>query len=216
MNTYYIVPLEKEIATHSRILAWTIPWTEDPGGLQSLGSQRVRHDWVTELNWTELNTYLHIILSVCYYFFLTFPSLFFGFLTFFGDFWYVDGTILEKIMPTELKFSGFIANGIFSVSLHQFSSVAQSCPILCNPVDCSTPGLPVHHQLLEFTENHVHWVGDTIQPSQPSLSPSPPALNLSQHQGLFKWVSTSHQMAKILEFQLQHQSSNWTPRTDLL
>ena len=76
----------------------------------------------------------------------------------------------------------------------------------------STPGLPVHHQLLEFTQTHVHWVGDAIQPSHPLSSPSPPALNLSQHQGLFKWVSSSHQVAKILEFQLQHQSFQQTPR----
>ena len=75
---------------------------------------------------------------------------------------------------------------------------------------------PVHHQLPEFTQIHVHWVGDAIQPSHPLLSRSPPALNLSQHQGLFKWVSSSHQVAKILEFQLQHQSFQWTPRTDLL
>ena len=87
----------------------------------------------------------------------------------------------------------------------QFSSVAQSCPTLCDPMNCSTPGLPVHHQLLEFTQTHVHWVGDAIQPSHPLSSPSP-ALNLSQHQGLFKWVSSSHQVAKVLEFQLQHQS----------
>ena len=75
---------------------------------------------------------------------------------------------------------------------------------------------PVHHQLLESTQTHVHWVGDTIQPSHPLSSPSPPALNLSQHQGLFKWVSSSHQVAKVLEFQLQHQSFQWTLRTDLL
>ena len=75
----------------------------------------------------------------------------------------------------------------------------------------STPGLPVHHQLLEFTQTHVYWVGDAIQPSHPLSSPSPPALNLSQQQGLFKWVSSSHQVAKILEFQLQHQSFQWTP-----
>ena len=84
----------------------------------------------------------------------------------------------------------------------QFSSVAQSCPTLCNPVDCSMLGLPVHHQLLEVTQTHVHWVGDAIQPSHPLLSPSPPAFNLSQHQGLFKWVSSSHQVAKVLELQL--------------
>ena len=98
----------------------------------------------------------------------------------------------------------------------QFSSVAQSCPTLCDPVNHSTPGLPVHHQLLEFTQTHVHWVGDAIQPSHPLSSPSPPALNLSQHQGLFQWVSSSHQVAKVLEFQLQPQSFQWIFRTDLL
>ena len=79
----------------------------------------------------------------------------------------------------------------------QFSSVAQSCPTLCNPMDCSMPGLPVHHHLPEFIQTHVHWVGDAIQPSHPLSSPSPPALNLSQHQGLFKWVSSLHQVAKL-------------------
>ena len=83
-------------------------------------------------------------------------------------------------------------------------------------MNCSTPGLSVHHQLLESTQTHVHWVGDAIQPSHPLSSPSPPALNLSQHQGLFKWVSSSHQVTKVLEFQLQHQSFLRTPRTDLL
>ena len=86
----------------------------------------------------------------------------------------------------------------------------------CDPMNHSTQGLPVHHQLLEFTQTQVHRVGDPIQPSHPLLSPSPPALNLSQHQGLFKWVSSSHQVAKVLEFQLWHQSYQWTPRTDLL
>ena len=86
---------------------------------------------------------------------------------------------------------------------------------LCDPMNCSTPDLPVHHQLPESTQTHVHWVGDAIQPSHPLSSPSSPALNLSQHQGLFQWVSYSHQVAKLLEFQLQHQSFQWTPRTDL-
>ena len=76
--------------------------------------------------------------------------------------------------------------------------------------------LPVRHQLLEFTQIHVHWVSDAIQPSHPLSFPSPPAFNLSQHQGIFQWVSSSHQVAKVLEFQLQHQSFQWTPRTDLL
>ena len=99
----------------------------------------------------------------------------------------------------------------------QFSLVAQSCPTLCNPMDCSTPGLPVHHQLLEFTQTHVHWVSDAIQSSHRLSSPSPPAFNLSQHQGLFKWVSSLHQVAKVLEFQLQYSSvlpmniQDWSP-----
>ena len=82
----------------------------------------------------------------------------------------------------------------------QFSSVAQSCATLCDP--WTTAGLPVHHQLPVSTHTHVHWVSDAIQPSHPLSSPSPAALNLSQHQGLFKWVSSSHQVAKVLEFQL--------------
>ena len=91
----------------------------------------------------------------------------------------------------------------------QFSSVAQSCLTLCDTVNRSTPGFPVHHQLSESTQTHVHWVSDAIQPPHPLSSPSPPALNLSQHLGLFKWVRSSHQVAKILEFQLQHQSFQW-------
>ena len=94
-------------------------------------------------------------------------------------------------------------------SVSQFSSVssvAQSCLTLCNPVDCSMPGFPVHHQFPEPTQTHVHWVGDAIQPSHPLSSPSPLAFNPSKHQGLFKWVSSSHQVTKVLEFQLQHQS----------
>ena len=101
-------------------------------------------------------------------------------------------------------------------SLIQFSSVAQSCLTLCNPKDCSTPGFPVHHQLLELAQTHVHWVSDAIQLSHPLSSPSPPTFNLSQHQGLFLWVSSSQQVAKALEYQLQHQSFQWIFRTDLL
>ena len=97
-----------------------------------------------------------------------------------------------------------------------FSSVTQSYPTLCNPMNRSTPGLPVHHQLSEFTQTHVYRVNDAIQPSHPLSSPSPPAPNTSQHQGLFQWVNSSHEVAKVLEFQLQHQSFQWTPRTDLL
>ena len=98
----------------------------------------------------------------------------------------------------------------------QFSSVTQTCLTLCDPMNHSTPGLPVHHQLPESLQTHVHWVSDAIQPSHPLPSPSPPALNLSQHQGLFKCVSSSPEVAKVLEFQLQHQSFQWIPRVDLL
>ena len=84
----------------------------------------------------------------------------------------------------------------------QFSSVAQSCPTLCDPMNRSTPGLPVHHQLPEFTQTHIHRVSDAIQPSHPLSSPSPPAPNPSQHQSLFQWVNSSHEVAKVLEFQL--------------
>ena len=96
----------------------------------------------------------------------------------------------------------------------QFSSEVQSCPTLCDPLGCSMPGLPVHHQLPEFTQTHVHWVGDAIQPSHPLSTPSLPTFNLYQHQGLFKWVGSFHQVAKVLEFQIQHQSFQWTFRTD--
>ena len=101
-----------------------------------------------------------------------------------------------------------------SLQQYMFSSVPHSCPTLCDPMDCSMPGQPVHHQLPEFTQTHAHQVGDAIQPSHPLSSPSP-APNPSQHQGLFKWV-TSHQVAKVLEFQCQHQSFQWTARADLL
>ena len=98
----------------------------------------------------------------------------------------------------------------------QFSSVAQLCLTLCSPMNRSMPGLPVHHKIPEFTQTYVHQVGDAIQPSHPLLSPSPPAPYPSQYQGLFQWVNSFHEVAKVLEFQLQHQSFQWTPRTDLL
>ena len=88
---------------------------------------------------------------------------------------------------------------------NQFSSVVQLCPTLCDPMNCGTPGLPVHHQLSKFTQTHVPQVGDAIQPSHPLSSPSPSAPNPSQHQSLFQWVNSSHEVAKVLEFQLQLQ-----------
>ena len=92
--------------------------------------------------------------------------------------------------------------GIIQSSSVQFTSVAQSCPTPWDPVNCSTPGLPVHHQLPELIQTHVHWVSEAIQPDHPLSSPSPPAPNPSQHQSLFQWVNSSHEVAKVLEFQL--------------
>ena len=180
-------PLEKEMANHSSILAWKISWPLEPGGLQSMGSQRVGHDWVTN-TLLILNIYTSLL------------SLGFGRIPCIKQ---INSILVLK----NAKIFSYIV---------QFSSVTQLCPTLCNPMNCSMPGLPVHHQPLEFTQTQVHQVGDTIQPSYPLSSPSSPALNLSQHQDLFKWVSSSHQMAKVLEFQLKPQSFQWTPSTDLL
>ena len=146
----------EDIATHSSISAWRIPWTQEPGMIQPTGSQRVGH------------------------------------------------------MSTHARH--YIACFMFESE----SEVAQSCPTLCDPINHSTLGLPVHHQLPQFTQTHAHWISDAIQPSHPLSTPSPPAPNPSQHQGLFQWVNSSHEVARVLEFQLQHQSFQWTPRTDLL
>ena len=100
--------------------------------------------------------------------------------------------------------------------LHISCSVAQSCPTLCNPLDCSMPGFPVLYHFPELAQTHVHWVSDDIWPSHPLLSPSPPSFNFSQHQGLFRWVGSLHQVAKILKVQLQHQSFQWIFKVDFL
>ena len=121
-------------------------WTGKPGMLQPMGLQRVRHDWVTELNWFLFGKYFHLFYN------------------------------------------------------HHFSSVTQSCSTLCNPMGCSMPGFPVLHQFPELAKIHVHWFGDAIQTSHPVSSSSPPAFSLSEHHGLFQWVSSSHQMAKVLKF----------------
>ena len=96
------------------------------------------------------------------------------------------------------------------------SSGIQSCPTLWDLMDCSTLGFPVHHRLPELTQTPVHWVIDAIQPSHPLSSPSPPAFSLSQYEDLFKWVSSSHQVVKVLEFQLQRQAFQWISRVDFL
>ena len=161
-------------------------WTGKSGLLQSMGSQRVRHDWMTELNWTA--------------------AVAFG-----------EAELKNTLKRSYTKMKWYLLWD-FSAFANQFSSVIQLCPTLCDPIDCSTTGLPDpdHHQFPEFTQTHVHWVSDAIQPPHPLSSPSPPAFNLSQHQGLFKWVSSSHQVAQVLEFQLQHQSFQWIFRTNFL
>ena len=95
-------------------------------------------------------------------------------------------------------------------------SVTKMCPALCDPMDCSTPGFSVLHHLPEFAQTHVHWVNDAIQWYHPLLSPSSPAFNLAQHLSIFQWVHFSHQVAKVLEFQLQHQLFQWIFRVDFL
>ena len=132
---------------------------------------------------------------------------------------FVHHTIEALLTPYHTVFLSHLTSPpsvLWSLFLQSVISVAQSCLTLCDPMNHSTPGLPVHYQLPEFTQTHVHRVGDAIQPSHPLSSPSPPAPNPSQHQGLFRRVNSSHEVAEILEFQLQHQSFQWTPRTDLL
>ena len=95
-------------------------------------------------------------------------------------------------------------------------SVTQLCPTLCDPMDCSTPVFPVLHHLLDPAQTHVHWVSDAIQPPCALLPPFPPAFRLSQYQGLSQWVSFSHQVAKVLELQIQYQSFQWIFRVNFL
>ena len=169
------------MAPHSSTLAWKIPWMEDPGGLQSMGSLGVRNDWAISLS---LFTFMH---------------------------WRRKWQPTPVFLPGESQgrrslvgccLWGRTELDMTEVTSVQFSSVAQLCPTLCDPMNRSTPGLPVHHQLPEFTKTHVHWVSDAIQPSHPLSSPSPPAPNASQHQSLSQWVNSSHEVAKVLEFQL--------------
>ena len=155
------------MAIHSSILAWKIPWTEEPGGLKFMGSQRVRHDWATEHAPTQMSVRSFILkygasLMIC----VDFLS---------G--WFAESAVW--VFPTNTVYQSL--SPFRSV---QFSSVTQSYPTLCDPMNCSMPGLPVHHQLPGFNQSHVHRVGDAFQLSHPLSSTSPPAPNPSQHQGL--------------------------------
>ena len=116
---------------------------------------------------------------------------------------------------TFIYYLGLCSSLLLFMCIYQFSSVTQLCPTLCDPMNRRTPGLPIHHQQAELTQTSVHQVGDAIQPSHPPLSPSPLAPNPSQHQSLFQWVNSSHEVAKVLEFQLQHHSFQRHHRTDL-
>ena len=176
--------LEKEVATHSSILAWKIPWTEEPGRLQFMGSQRVGHNWATSLSYVNMTQAVSRI--------------------------YKESVPIRKRDTTQLL------NYTKDLNTSQVSSVTQSYPALCDHMDCSTPGFPVRHKLPELIQTHIHQVSDAIQPSHPLSSPSPPAFSLFQHQGLFQWVSSSHHVAIVLEFQLQHQSFQWMFRTYFL
>ena len=167
-----------------------------------MGSQRVEYDWATFTLYT-IHTMLHKEYLINELFVLENSQ-----------------STRKPLHPPPLKTkSRFKREGTYVYlcllygSSVQFSSVAQSDSL--QPHRLCTPGLPVHHQLPELTQIHVHWVGDAIQPAHPLSSPSL-AFNLSQHQGLFKWVSSSHQVAKVSEFQLQHQSFQWIFRTDFL
>ena len=119
------------------------------------------------------------------------------------------------IEPSSLVYPE-LAEGLFTTTTTleatqksvQFSAVTRLCSTLCNPMDCGMPGLPVYHRLPEFTQTHVHWVSDAIQPSHPLSSPSPPPFNLSQNQGLFRWISSLHQVAKYWSFNFSISPSN--------
>ena len=113
-----------------------------------------------------------------------------------------DITLPAKVRLVKALVFPVVMYGCDQIKCDQIRSIAQSCPALCNPMNRSTPGLSVHHQLPEFTQTHIHWVSGAIQPSHPLSSPSPPAPNPSQHHSLFQWVNSLHEVAKVLEFQL--------------
>ena len=150
------------MAPHSNTLAWKILWMDEPGRLRSMGSLRVRHDWATSLSHIGEGNGNPLQYSC-----LENPRDE-------GAWWAAVSGVAQSW--TRLK----------RLSSSSNSSVTQLCPTLCNSMDCSTPGFPVHHQLLELAETHIHQVGNAIQPSHSLLSLSPPAFNLYQHQDLFQ------------------------------
>ena len=173
------------------IPAWGIPWTEEPGGLQSIGLQRIGHGWsdlahshVYSKKWYKWNYLQNKNRFINIYNKLIMVTK--------GD---NGGGGTDKLGDWDQHILTY-------VYIYQFSSVQSLSRVrLCDPMNCSMPGLPVHHQLPEFTQTHVHRVGNAVQPSHPLSSPSPPAPNPSQHQSLFQWVNSSHEVPKVLEFQ---------------
>ena len=168
----------------------------------SMVSQRVRHDWETSLH--SLSYILTVLMNHRINLNCERSSI-----------------MLERVWREENSLALLVGMSIGRVTMESSMvvvccSVAQSCLALCNHMGSSTPGFPVLHHVPEFTQTHVHQVGDAIQPSHPLSSPSPPAFNLSQHQCHFQWVSSSHQVPRVLELQLQHQSFQWIFRSDFL
>ena len=214
------------MAPRSSTLAWKTPWLEEPGRLQSMGSlrvhssvlawripgagdlvgcrlwgRRVRHDWS---DWAAFCIPHLLSPFICWWTFRLFPALF-----------VVNyNAAVNMGVNIYLQDSDIISFGFINPEVGLLDDSVQS--LSCDPMNWSTPGSPVHHQFLKLAQTHVHWVGDAIQPSHPLSSPSLPAFDLSQHQGLSQWVSSSHQVAKILEFQLQHHSLQWIFRADSL
>ena len=176
------------MAPHTSALAWRVPWMEEPGGLQSMGSLGVRHDFTFTFHFhaleREMATYSNVLAW-------RIPGM--------GEHDGLPSTGLHRVRHDWSNLAS--ATSRYTVKF-LFNSVTQSCPTLYNTIDCSTPDFPIHHQLPELVQIHLHRVGDDIQPSHPLSFPSLPAFNLSQHQGLFQWVGSSHQVAKVLEFQL--------------
>ena len=176
------------MATQSSILAWKIPLAVEPAGLQFIELDTTESLPQHTQQRERQNDIHHSIMAV----------------------WNQ-----ELLMPITRKTAEKILYGKVYKDI-SVSSVAQLCPTLCDPMECSTPDSPVHHQLLEFRQTYVHWLGDCIQLSHSVSSPSLPVFSLSQHQGVFQRVSSSHQVAKVLELHLQHLSFQWMFRTDFL
>ena len=153
-----------------------------------------------------------VLTSLIYMWLSKFPNI-----TVETDFFPTVYSFLRKFCCCIAVYNVVLVSGVQqSESVICYCSVAKSCPPLCDYMDCNTPGFPVIHHLLEFAQIHVHLFSDAIQPFHPLSPPSPPAFNLSQHQGFFQWVSSLHQIAKVLECQLENQSFQWIFRTDFL